>query len=239
MGPCAYYETFQEPKIIYQEIQYHPGYALDTEGRYLNNKGFLIQSADALLLAALNSPLLWWFGFRHFARMKDEALTPQAFRMETLPLPRTTAPLLEEAATQTESLAAITREAQQARRNLRLWYAAEWGLEKPSNRLADPFDLSAADFTTALRAGLPAKSRSLSSSAVARLHAEHAASIAPIAARLATAAVQERALSKLVNDAFGLTPEEVALMWATAPPRMPIAPEPSPKTPTGDSAVAA
>jgi hypothetical protein len=32
----------------------------------------------------------------------------------------------------------------------------------------------------------------------------------------------ERQLSDLVNEAYGLTPDEVALMWQTAPPRMPF-----------------
>lgn len=32
----------------------------------------------------------------------------------------------------------------------------------------------------------------------------------------------ERTLSDLVNAAYHLTPEEIALMWATAPPRMPF-----------------
>jgi hypothetical protein len=32
----------------------------------------------------------------------------------------------------------------------------------------------------------------------------------------------ERTLSDLVNNAYGLTPAEIALMWETAPPRMPI-----------------
>ena len=32
----------------------------------------------------------------------------------------------------------------------------------------------------------------------------------------------ERRLSDLVNEAYGLTPEEVDLMWKTAPPRMPV-----------------
>ncbi len=32
----------------------------------------------------------------------------------------------------------------------------------------------------------------------------------------------ERKISDLVNEAYGLTPEEVQLMWQTAPPRMPI-----------------
>lgn len=36
----------------------------------------------------------------------------------------------------------------------------------------------------------------------------------------------ERTLSDLVNQAYGLTPAEIALMWQTAPPRMPIPPPP-------------
>jgi hypothetical protein len=34
----------------------------------------------------------------------------------------------------------------------------------------------------------------------------------------------ERTLSDLVNQAYGLTPAEIELMWQTAPPRMPIPP---------------
>ena len=33
----------------------------------------------------------------------------------------------------------------------------------------------------------------------------------------------EYRLHDLVNAAYGLTPEDVRLMWDTAPPRMPIA----------------
>jgi hypothetical protein len=35
----------------------------------------------------------------------------------------------------------------------------------------------------------------------------------------------ERRLSDLVNETYGLTPGEVALLWETAPPRMPIHPQ--------------
>jgi hypothetical protein len=34
----------------------------------------------------------------------------------------------------------------------------------------------------------------------------------------------EYELSELVNKAYGLTEEEAALMWRTAPPRMPVNP---------------
>jgi hypothetical protein len=39
---------------------------------------------------------------------------------------------------------------------------------------------------------------------------------------VAEAAGLERRLHDLVNAAYGLTPEEVRLMWDTAPLRMPI-----------------
>jgi hypothetical protein len=38
----------------------------------------------------------------------------------------------------------------------------------------------------------------------------------------------EHQLSDVINDAYGLTPDEVALMWRTAPPRMPISPPSQP-----------
>jgi hypothetical protein len=41
---------------------------------------------------------------------------------------------------------------------------------------------------------------------------------------LAAEALQlECRISDFVNQAYGLTPEEIDLMWKTAPPRMPIA----------------
>lgn len=53
---------------------------------------------------------------------------------------------------------------------------------------------------------------------------EHAASVAPVARRLAEAAALERSLDAMVNAAYGLSAEDVALLWRTAPPRMPIPP---------------
>ena len=39
---------------------------------------------------------------------------------------------------------------------------------------------------------------------------------------LSEAAGLERRLSDLVNAAYSLTPEEIELLWRTAPPRMPV-----------------
>jgi hypothetical protein len=79
---CAYYEAFEQPKVTYQEIQFWPQYAVDHSGRFGNNKTFLIASALPELPVILNSPLLWWFNWRNLPHMKDEALTPVAFKMQ-------------------------------------------------------------------------------------------------------------------------------------------------------------
>jgi hypothetical protein len=63
----------------------------------------------------------------------------------------------------------------------------------------------------------------LSAAALANLRAEHARSIEPARALAAEAVKLENHLSDLVNEAYGLTPEEVALLWQSAAPRMPIA----------------
>lgn len=65
-------------------------------------------------------------------------------------------------------------------------------------------------------------SQTLTASSLAALRAEYMNSI-NYARTLATEALAlERTLSDLVNQAYHLTPDEVKLPWATAPPRMPF-----------------
>jgi len=59
-------------------------------------------------------------------------------------------------------------------------------------------------------------------SALSRDSDEHKATIIPAQTLAKEALILERRISDLVNDAFGLTPDDVDLMWETAPPRMPI-----------------
>jgi hypothetical protein len=57
---------------------------------------------------------------------------------------------------------------------------------------------------------------------LASLRAEHTRSIEPARALAAETLQLERTLSNLINQAYGLSPEEVKLIWDTAPPRMPF-----------------
>jgi len=61
--------------------------------------------------------------------------------------------------------------------------------------------------------------------------------VQPMQAALREAERLEWRLSDLVNEAYSLTPDEVRLMWATAPPRMPLAPDAEPlEQPEGETA---
>ena len=146
--------------------------------------------------------------------------------METVPV-APPGPHAEPATAAVATLRAIQDEAHAARRLLLGWYRGEWGIERPPNALRDPFALDTDAFAAALRKALPAKCRRLSVAAADHLRREHAATVAPVARRLAEAAALERRLGAMVNAAYGLTPEEVALLWRTAPPRMPIPPPPA------------
>ena len=56
------------------------------------------------------------------------------------------------------------------------------------------------------------------------MRAEYTRTIEPFRALAAETLTLEGTLSDLVNQAYALTPAEIALMWQTAPPRMPIPP---------------
>ena len=64
---------------------------------------------------------------------------------------------------------------------------------------------------------------SLPAAGLANLRHEYTRSIEPARALAAEAMTLENEIGNLVNEAYGLMSEEVALMWQTAPPRMPIA----------------
>jgi hypothetical protein len=220
---CAYWDAFEKPKIFYQEIQFHPAYSLDTEGRFGNNKTFFLTTDDLFLLVVLNSPLMWWHNWRYLPHMKDEALSPVAFRMEELPIAEPTAPIREAAEQAVRRLIELTSRQQQTRRTLLDWLRVEYGIAKPSNKLLALTALDSNTWVSEVKR-IRGKKQPLSSAGLHALRDEHARTIEPARALAAETSTLERTLSDLVNQAYGLTPAEIALMWQTAPPRMPIPP---------------
>lgn len=220
---CAYWDAFERPKIMYQEIQFHPSYALDTAGRFGNNKTFFLSIDDLFLLAVLNSPLMWWHNWRYLPHMKDEALSPVGFLMEDLPIAEPSIVIRESATKAVSRLIEITSHQQQTQHTLLDWLRVEYSIEKPSTKLLSVAELDSDAWVSEVKR-IRGKKLPVTAAGLQALRDEYTRTIEPCRTLAAEALKLERTLSDLVNQAYGLTATEIDLLWKTAPPRMPIPP---------------
>jgi hypothetical protein len=115
----------------------------------------------------------------------------------------------------------LEQQRSEAAKTLLDWLRVEHEIETPGRRLEAPFELTSDELVAEVRKRRGKKG--LSAAALKNLREEHAATVEPMRRRLAESEELERRLADLVHEAYGLTPEEVDLMWRTAPPRMPVA----------------
>jgi hypothetical protein len=153
--------------------------------------------------------------------MKDEALSPVGFRMNELPIAEPTDEIRAGVTAHVERLLTITASQHDTARTLLDWLKVEHAIEKPTQRLQAFVDLDSEGFVAEIKK-IRGRKNPLSAAAVKHLRDEFARSVEPAQALAREAVEAEHAVSDLVNAAYGLTPDEIALMWATAPPRMPI-----------------
>jgi hypothetical protein len=217
---CAYWEMFERPKIIYPEITWRAEWCFDKRKLHINNTVYILPDADNWILAAVNSPLMWWFAWRTAVHAKDEALRFIREFVQELPICPPTESQRDLACDAALRLISIVAEQQTARRELLEWLRVEFGIKRPSQKLHNVESLNA-DTLAAEVQKARGKKRPLTAAQVKALKDEHARSVTPLQALAAEARQLERRVANLVNSAYGLTAEEVALMWQTAPPRMP------------------
>lgn len=217
---CDYYDAFAHPKLIYQVIQFHPAFAIDSEGQFSNDKTFILPTSDLALLASLNAPVMWWFNWRFLTHLKDEALSPMAYRMESLPVSALNSEASEAAGAVSEIIR-LRQSIAASNSNMADWLRHARGLSKIPNSLRDPASLDADGFVAAVIDALP-KRHKLSAKDVAEMKREYAATTEPARQARSEILRLERRLSDLVNAAYDLSPEDISLMWRTAPPRMPF-----------------
>ncbi|MGI9179612.1 MAG: Eco57I restriction-modification methylase domain-containing protein, partial [Longimicrobiaceae bacterium] len=60
LRPCDYYDAFEQTKIFWPDIAKLPRFSWDEEGKYINDKGFIIPDADPSLLGILQSRVTWF-----------------------------------------------------------------------------------------------------------------------------------------------------------------------------------
>ena len=218
---CAYWDRFNEPKLYLQLIQFHPCFAFDASGMYGNNKTAFIVSDDLYLLAVLNSPLMWWHNWRFLPHMKDEALAPNPTVLESIPIAKPPNETRARVAAGARRLIDLADAQHAMRRTILDWLRVEHAVEKASLKLQSPAELDSDAFVAEVKR-IRGKKNPLSVAALKSLRDEYARTIEPARAQAAEALGLERQLSDLVNEAYGLTPDEVSLLWETAPPRMPL-----------------
>ena len=127
------------------------------------------------------------------------------------------------AETAVRRLIEITSRQQQTQRTLLDWLRVEYAIEKPSNKLLAVTELDSDTWVAEVKR-IRGKKLPLTAAGLHGLRDEYTRTIEPARALAAETLNLERTLSDLVNQAYGLTPAEIDLMWQTAPPRMPIPP---------------
>ena len=163
---------------------------------------------------------MWWHNWRYLPHMKDEALSPVGFLMENLPIAHPTPKIRQSVETAVQRLLDIAGEQQTSRRDVLDWLRVEYAVDKPSQKLQDVSALTPDALVDEVKKAR-GKKKPLTVAGLKTLREEHGRSIVPLQTLAAEARTLERQVADLVNAAYGLTPEEVALMWKTAPPRMP------------------
>src|SRR5262249_54531782 len=87
-----YWNSFENPKIIYPVIAKESRFTLDTEGYFSNDKTFFIPTSDLYLLGILNSSLAWLFLKRVCSVLGDPdkggRLELRDIHVKTLPIRR-------------------------------------------------------------------------------------------------------------------------------------------------------
>jgi hypothetical protein len=140
--------------------------------------------------------------------------------MEFIPIAQPSSAIRARAGDAVSRLIQLTEAQHAMRRTILDWLRVEHEIEKASLKLQAPSELDSDAFVAEVKR-IRGKKNPLSAAALKSLRDEHARTIEPARTQAAEAVQLERQLAGLVNEAYGLTPDDVALLWQTAPPRMP------------------
>ena len=225
-GEPASWDVFEKPKIIYPDIVWKPQFSIVNQPMYLVNTSYLFAEPDLYLIGVLNSPIIWCYMWRKCSHGKDEALRLFNPFTEVLPI----APPRDQIRDQVESIVTrlieITKINQTANNDVLDWLQIQYKVKKISRKLENFADLSFEELIEEVLKQLP-KSKSsdpLGVKGLKSIREAYQEYVPGIQTRKQEALTLEKRLSDLVNQAYQLTPEEIDLMWKTAPPRMPFYP---------------
>jgi hypothetical protein len=221
---CAYYDVFETERLLIKRIEYYAEVSGEDKVRFINDSALSLPSMNYWVMNCLNSPVLWYLRFKTFPHKKDEAVAMDVPFIEALPIPIPSDSAKAKCEERCQRLHHVKSGLQGTSSMLRDWYLSELDLVRPGRLLLEPSALSSDEFVEQIRKGRGVR-KPLSAAGVHAVREEYAKTVQPMQAALREAERLERRLSDVVNEAYGLTPDQVRLMWATAPPRMPLTPK--------------
>jgi hypothetical protein len=139
----------------------------------------------------------------------------------SIPIAEPTPEIRAETEDKVAALLARTTETRNQARELLTWLRHEFAVEKPGQELEDFARLTGDAFAAEVRKRRPKGALRLTPAAIGELTDTHARYAGPMQQRAAEIRALERRLSDLVNQAYRLTDDDIALIRRTAPPRMP------------------
>jgi hypothetical protein len=165
---------------------------------------------------------MWAYMWRNAVHGKDEALRLIYSFTESLPIAPPAEANHAEATERVAALIELTRANQNAQRDLLDWLKQMHSIDGPGLKLQNVSSLDFETFVNEVKKRRPKSAGNLNVSGVKVLREAYEETVPNMQRRAADSHTHERCLADLVRRAYGLTPEEIELMWNTAPPRMPV-----------------
>ena len=218
---CAYYESFDKPKLLYPDIMWRADFCVAPAGIYINNTTYLLPKNDLWVLACLNSPVLWSYLWRTAQHAKDEALRMFSDYLVTVPISSPSQEQLDLALPAIEQSVALTTDIQSACAGVLDLLRMEYEVSEPGRVLSDFARLGSDDFVREVKKRRDKTAPALSVAALKALRALHDSEVPAVQEKRAQLLQHEHTLATAVHAAYQLTEEDLSLLRATQPPRMP------------------
>ena len=84
---CAYWEEFQQPKIVYPDIAQGTEFSFDDGGYFLGNTSYLLPTEEMWLLGLLNSKAVFWFYTKTSTQIRGGFVRFIAQYVSQIPIP--------------------------------------------------------------------------------------------------------------------------------------------------------
>ena len=84
---CAYWEEFQQPKIVYPDIAQGTEFSFDDSGYFLGNTSYLLPTEEMWILGLLNSKAVFWFYTKTSTQIRGGFVRFIAQYVSQIPIP--------------------------------------------------------------------------------------------------------------------------------------------------------